>query len=341
VDSHALILAEALRGLLPENTRVALALYPDHWNAGDPAIWWSTRRLLDHLKVRVDYTCDYRSYHPGALARAVPEGSILLCGGGNFGDVYRNEGGLRSRIFKDFPRRRIVQLPQSLWFRRAGSIPEMARAVAGLSDFTLLARDRASLDLAQGQLGCRTILTPDTACWLPDLSAWREKPVCDVLALWRVDAEGTRPPPEPLGFTLEAVDWMVPRNEGRRMGLRFALLRALTRPPGCRFSARLRNAWEPLAVERVRRGCRFLSRGRVVISNRLHTHFLCARMGLPHVMCDNEIGKLSAYFDTWPGDPAILRWATDAGHAAQLARAWLAVLRLDQRRALHSDVTAL
>ncbi len=324
MDSQAIILAKVLSGLLPENPRAALALYPDHWNAGDPAIWWSTRRLLDHLKVKVDYTCDYRSYHPRALARAVPDGPILLCGGGNFGDVYPNESGLRARIFKDFPQRKIIQLPQSLWFRRAGAIPEMARTLAGLSDFTLLARDRASWDLAQKQLGCRTLLTPDTACWLPDLSAWRKEPTGEVLALWRVDTEGTRPPPEPGNLTLEAMDWMVPHNEWRRMGLRFAILRALTRPPGCRFSVRLRAAWEPLAIEQVRRGCLFLSRGRVAISNRLHAHFLCAKMGLPHVMCDNEIGKLSAYFDTWPGDPATMRWAADPEHAVDLAQAWLA-----------------
>ncbi|MFM8220662.1 MAG: polysaccharide pyruvyl transferase family protein, partial [Planctomycetaceae bacterium] len=111
------ILRRTWSELLPPGTRCALALYPDHWNAGDAAIWWATKRLLGELGVGVDYACDPWNYDPRALRAALPDGPILLLGGGNFGDVYPREQSLRIRILADFPERRIIQLPQSILFR--------------------------------------------------------------------------------------------------------------------------------------------------------------------------------------------------------------------------------
>ena len=50
------------RELLGPASSCALALYPDHWNAGDAAIWWGTRRALAELGVEVAYACDPVSY---------------------------------------------------------------------------------------------------------------------------------------------------------------------------------------------------------------------------------------------------------------------------------------
>ena len=78
-------LGRAWRGLLAPGTRCALALYPDHWNVGDAAIWWGTRRLLAGLGVEVAYGCDPWSYDPHDLRRALPDGPILLLGGESLG----------------------------------------------------------------------------------------------------------------------------------------------------------------------------------------------------------------------------------------------------------------
>jgi pyruvyl transferase EpsO len=71
-----------LEEFLSSGTRCALVLYPDHWNAGDAAIWCGTRQLLRELGVTVDYTCDTTSYDARALKRALPDGPILIAGGG-------------------------------------------------------------------------------------------------------------------------------------------------------------------------------------------------------------------------------------------------------------------
>ena len=46
-------------------------------------------------------------------------------------------------------------------------------------------------------------------------------------------------------------------------------------------------------------GFAFLSRGRVVVSDRLHGHILSTLMNIPHVLIDNKEKKLSAYHNTW------------------------------------------
>jgi pyruvyl transferase EpsO len=89
--------------------------------------------------------------------------------------------------------------------------------------------------------------------------------------------------------------------------------------------------WDQLAEDRTLRGCRFLARGRVVITNRLHAHLLCTIMGLPHVVCDTSNGKVFAYRDTWTHDrestgQPIVRFANTPAEAVDMAAEVLAGL---------------
>jgi len=293
--------------ILPPGSRVALALYPDHRNVGDAAIWWGTRSLLESLRVTVGYGCDPWSYAPERLAAAVPFGPILLLGGGNFGDVYGGEQGLRARILRDFPDRPIVQLPQSIWFRATESRDEMAALLTRQRDATLFLRDTRSLAFARTHFPSPSMLCPDAAVAL-DLAGVPRRCDVPVVALWRRDIELDLPlPPLPQG-SIEA-DWHddledLPPWTWRTRGFRAAVGQRpppdLPCPPVRLAAWRLMpSLWDSLARERVLRGCHLLARGRVVITNRLHAHLLCTLMDIPHVVCDTVNGKLSAYLETW------------------------------------------
>ena len=67
-------------------------------------------------------------------------------------------------------------------------------------------------------------------------------------------------------------------------------------------------------------GLKFLSRGKVVVSDRLHAHILSVMLNKPHVMLDNSYKKVSSYHTTWTPsvDNALLASnTTDALEKAQ------------------------
>jgi exopolysaccharide biosynthesis predicted pyruvyltransferase EpsI len=70
---------------------------------------------------------------------------------------------------------------------------------------------------------------------------------------------------------------------------------------------------------RLRLANSFLSQGRAIITDRLHGHIISVLLGIPHVLLDNRIGKLRAYYDTWTSPVDIAHFADDQDSALQLA----------------------
>jgi exopolysaccharide biosynthesis predicted pyruvyltransferase EpsI len=58
-------------------------------------------------------------------------------------------------------------------------------------------------------------------------------------------------------------------------------------------------AYDVLAAQRVRLACRIASRGKVVVTDRLHGHILRLLRGIPHLLLDNSYGKLRRFHGTW------------------------------------------
>lgn len=347
LDHTRALLKRTWREILVPGSRCALALYPDHWNAGDAAIWWGTRTLLAELGVEVGYACDPWSYDPGGLRAALPEGPILLLGGGNFGDVYPREQGLRARILADFADRRIVQLPQSISFTSPDAIAEMAALLSRQRDFTLLVRDEASLRFSRERFpAVNASLCPDTALAL-DLPPRSRPADVPVVALWRSDAESLGPLPA-LPADWVARDWtliggVLPAAEAAELSTAARRFREWVGvpppwPPPVHEPCPLRRRiawrhlpwlWDQLAEDRTLRGLRILSRGRVVLTNRLHAHLLCLLAGIPHVVCDTANGKVFGCRDTWLTGPesldrSVVRFAANPDEAVEAAQSLLA-----------------
>lgn len=335
------VLRKIWADLLPSGSRVALAIYPDHQNVGDPAIWLGTRSLLQSLNITMGYGCDPWSDEPDRLARAVPRGPILLLGGSNIGDVYDREQGLRTKILQDFPDRPIIQLAQSTWFRSPVTRDALAAELATHGNTTLLLRDAQSLAFARTYFPVRSLLCPDAALALEITGVERQADV-PVVALWRREIELDLPlPPLPPGSIL--ADWQDNVADNASWSLSSQAFRAVVGapPPGDFFRAAARRAawrymptlWDDLARERLLRGCRLLARGRVVITNRFHAHLLCTLLRIPHVVCDTVNGKLSAYRDTWEASDPHVRFASTPDEALALADTLVAQLNNQLLRA--------
>ena len=314
-----------LHDCLSGHHAVALAPYPHHANTGDSAIWWGTVTALRRAGVRVAYACDHRTFDPRALQRAVPEGPFLIAGGGNFGDVYPDEAGLRDRILREVCDRPVIQLSQSLWFRDERAAAHLGRLCRDHPSFRLLVRDTRSRDLAARLLGLPARLCPDMAFALGVLSSWRRAPCIDVLTLIRADGESAAGPTRrtlPADLAAQTADWPMrwpAATRGWPLRLQWSWVRnqALRRVPGLGPESLRRltsGPWDAIARARTIAGCRFLSRGRVLVTDRLHGHILAVLAGQPHVVLDTANGKLRAFYDTWTRRSGAV-WANGADQA--------------------------
>ena len=282
--------------------RYALVDFPDHANVGDSAIWLGEIVMLRAVTGRdPDYVSTWENFDADAFRRASPDGVLFLHGGGNLGDIWLHHQLFRESMLVTTRDRRVVQLPQSIHFRAPDHIARFARLVADHPDFHLYVRDRASLDFARRYLACPVELAPDSAFALGRQA--RLPAEHDVLMLMRTDDERAGHGCDAFADIADAVrlDWLVDD--------------ALPVAGGSRV-----EDYAALATARVERGLALLSRGRRIVTDRLHGHILALLLDIPHVALDNDYGKISGYIDTWTSASPRVRVArTTAEAAAYLA----------------------
>ncbi len=315
------IAADMLRPLIRTDAPCALLDFPNHTNLGDSAIWLGQLALLRRLNVgQPRYICDFRSYSRARLEAQIGDGTILLAGGGNFGDLYPHHQELREAVIADFPHNPIVQLPQSIHFRRAGALEQVARACDAHPNFTLFVRDNASLALARRAFRSQVLLCPDMAFGLGPLRR-RGEAEYDVVFVARRDREQRHGgPPTVLPPEIFRTDWLH-EEEVFVHRIHSGLRRRANQYPSLDWLDRLSTrTYEPMAWHRVDRAVTILSRGRAVITDRLHAHILSLLLGIPHCVLDNSYGKVRGCWDTWTRGADLVRWCETEAEALQQVR---------------------
>ncbi|WP_445185067.1 polysaccharide pyruvyl transferase family protein [Pseudonocardia sp. Cha107L01] len=294
-----------LRKYLLPDTRAALVDFPSHRNAGDSLIYLGQQRYLSELGVGIDYICDGFRYSANALRDRVPVGPILIQGGGNLGDRWLETQEFRERVIRDFPDRRIIQLPQSIDFRTRRGAERARRIFEDHSDLTLLIRDHESLERTRGIFpNVASEFCPDLALGNDAMEVERTREAAvDFVLLLRKDTERA----EDLHyerrseFSYLQQDWGLPRA---------ALLRwRLLQGPGwaARVFPSLKSLAYPMLVWsyeqqariNVKQACQDLGQGRAVITDRLHAAVLAALLMKPVIAMDNANGKISAAFTAY------------------------------------------
>jgi exopolysaccharide biosynthesis predicted pyruvyltransferase EpsI len=319
----------SLAALIPNGKPVALLDFPWHMNSGDSAIWLGELEFLRRNRNPIVYLCDPWSYSPREAEKRMGDAMILIHGGGNFGDIYLENQALRERAAADFPDRRIVQLPQTVWFSTSEASESAASVFMRHPDFTLMVRDRRSGEFAEDGLGIPAVLCPDMAFALGAL-ARSSAPAKEVVWLGRTDIESTAPtiPRDPQVEVRDWVDYERP-DVTPRIAVRSAVQKAAgsARTSLMNYRGRFREALPQgkllhklHARGRLAHGCDLLARGRVVVTDRLHGHILSVLLGIPHVLMDNNYGKNRSFYETWTHDLDLVRWANPGDDPLQLAR---------------------
>jgi pyruvyl transferase EpsO len=295
----------ALPALLGDPKRICLIDAPGHSNVGDSAILLGELDYLARMNPHAQISFyDVDSYSDRAISQIERADVLLLHGGGNFGDLWAHHHKIRMWAFKTFPNKKIIQFPQSIHFSDPEILAQTAAAIAELSDFTLLTRDANSFAFAKAQFDCAVQLMPDMAFAIAPLT--RKAPQTDCFCLLRTDKEavadhaGILSAIRQTGRAVESDDWLIERvtataRVDRLLGRINRRAPDALAPLGTALMAlRRRYATERLAV-----GIDLLSRGRVVVADRLHAHVLCCLLGIPHVVFDSYDGKVSALYKAW------------------------------------------
>lgn len=296
----------------------ALIDFPDHTNVGDSAIYLGEIEWLQsRCGVAPRYVCSVWNFSAEELQQAVPEGPILIHGGGNFGDIWPHHQQLRETVLMAFPDRRIVQLPQTIHFHDLGAQVRAAEQITAHGNLLLLVRDQTSFDLARNVFKCDVRLCPDMALALGPKP--RPGPAqSDLRLLLRSDKEKADQNPLPV-LPIEAVagDWLDEPADVRARLRRWSPWRTALVAPARMFDHNYQRErfYRALAARRVARGLRLLSTGRMVITDRLHGHILCLLLGIAHIVFDNNYGKLGSFIETWTADCGLVARAASLAEA--------------------------
>ena len=275
----------------------ALLDFPDYPNVRDSAIWLGNIAFFSRKGLAP--SCISRMTRIDS-ERLKGQETIVLSGGGNFGDIWSehwpNCQAFREAVMERFPGKKIVQLPQSIHFNSRRNVDSAARAIEAL-------RDRKSLDFARKNFQCQVGLCPDMAYALGPL-AKSYPPKKNVLFLLRTDIERASNAADgmpKLPSNSDIADWLV-----EPFWIAGAAIMAAMATHGLSFALKriprerlVEKYFDNKARLRLARGLRLLSNYKTVVSDRLHVHILCCLLGIPHIMLDNSYGKIGGFMDAF------------------------------------------
>ena len=300
------IISDSIKPLLSDRVIIADAPYYD--NIGDSLIWRGAVDFLhaNNFKLLHSYGAGYFPF-----PRLDKDITIILMGGGNFGDLWREFQDIRLEIIDRYPDNRIVMLPQSICYQNPALINKDADLMARHTDLHLFARDQASYDILSARFSRNLVyLAPDMAFCINSrlLAPHRNREEGKTLFLLRSDKELTQETPTTLQEANIISDWPKPEKTRR-------LIRNLKRAR--RISRELRGRGlhsrfidSALTVcgnkficnSLTRKGCEFLHPFSRIVTTRLHTMILAVLLHKPVEYIDNTYGKLSAFAETWLHD---------------------------------------
>lgn len=296
-DAHSAVL-EAI----PATAPVVYLDYPVALNVGDLLIMMGTLELLRKGGRQIRLA---RNLHDTESEERLPIGNndtILLQGGGNFGDLYPHIQAYRERIVSQYPDHKIVVLPQTVYFRDAAALRRSAALFSKHPKLKFFVRDRKSLRIVQDNFSVDVSLVPDLAhqLWpslLSQVAAGNGEQERELYFLRR-DEEVTAQSLAWLPAGAKSMDWSDVVNLRLRV-IKQCMLWMSTHGGSKSLSTSFSQAYFRAVTRQVQVILRRLYRHDVWITSRLHGAIGGMLLGKPVFVLDNNYGKLSDYIETW------------------------------------------
>lgn len=328
-------LLDALKPLFGGPGPFVLIDYPNSANAGDHAIWIGEKIFLKSLGIDIAYQCSLETYDKVAMTKALGAGTILMHGGGNFGDTYIFHQ-FRHKVLADFPDNKIVIFPQTAMFFTDIGIRQSAELFAAHANVTITVRDVLSFHILKKSFSHRhrIILAPDMAFMIQHQTR-RIKPAFGIVWLSRTDVEGVHGDSVPKTIKPQQL-----RQQNIHLGQQedgiptiakgdvVGSMLLVTDWYRCTLDQQGHTRYQTLEFDQrslfwLNRALRILSLGHVVITDRLHAHILCTLAGIPHILLNNSYGKNISFFETWCRPLDLCQLARSPAEAWALAQQFL------------------
>ncbi len=296
--------------LIPRERPAVYLDYPVHTNIGDLLIERGTERFFETGGYDVVERRSAHDFCACAQSRLPADATLVLHGGGNFGDLYDLHQPFRERVIETFPHHRIVMLPQTIHFQSTERLRRAVEVFSRHDNLTVCVRDYASLEFFRRHFRNPVHLMPDMAhCLWGELTASAPGALEKgrrTLLFTRTDKE-SRPMDGLPDGTSAPTDWqdvIAPYEV-----FAFRALRKL-HYKHCAFGGKrsLHPAWRRVRDRLIVKGQRLIDGYDAVITNRLHAAILGLLLSREVVMMDNSNGKLSEYYATWFKDIATARF---------------------------------
>jgi exopolysaccharide biosynthesis predicted pyruvyltransferase EpsI len=295
---------------------LAILDFPDIKNCGDSAIWLGEMAYLkDRYAKRPSYVCTTDDFSVDEMKTAAPTGPIFIHGGGNFGDIWVAHQDFRERVMELYPDRQIIQFPQSIHYHSEERLEQSRRAIGRHKDFVLLVRDEESFQFSQKNFDCQVLLCPDMAFSIGAIRP--DAPQFPVLAMLREDKEQVGAVDFSAYPDIPKEDWITENRQKVRVSKALGLASAFIHLTPSEMRLRKLDA---AANNRFQRGIRQISRGRAIVTDRLHVHICSLLIGRPHAVLDNNYGKIRRFMNAFSGGTDLSYKATSLDDGIRWAR---------------------
>lgn len=293
-DSLKLVILERLKDKV-QSKCIYLDL-PYYSNIGDSLIWLGTEEFLKDIgctcigKHSKD-TFDFRELSQDC--------TIILQGGGNFGDIWREHQDFRNKVCQTYPKNNIIVLPQTIYYKSEELLTSDIEVFNNHKKLTICARDQYSYDLlaGNGYVG-DLLLIPDMAFYINReyLNSMVKECHKDLLLLSRNDKEF--PSLDTRLTKADFKDWPGLQESGD------IAWKYVSTHTGEEIDDFFQNSF---LLERIKEGVAFVSEYKDVYSTRLHVIILRILLGLDVVPLDNSYGKNLHFIETWLKDSSLIK----------------------------------
>jgi len=281
------------------NKCVLLGL-PYYNNVGDVLIWEGTKHFLKDHGIDCLYCSSKESFKELEIP---PDVTILLQGGGNFGDLYKQEQRFRNHIISMYSNHRIIILPQTVYYQCDENIKNDSSLYAKHKNLYICARDKKSMDILRSYFSQNNILLVPDMAFAANINPNMKYNKYNIkgLLLRRNDQETVEIKTDSIiGLPLEERDWPTIDKSKYSFKMRiFGLLFRNRKLVGLLLDKLADSLYKD---EIVRIGVDFINSYSVVYSTRLHGVILSIMMDKQVFVFDNKYGKNISFYETWLSD---------------------------------------